>query len=467
VRPNSAPECAQLQFPAEVFPSSILGVQVTEQQANSTDSRKPGHYATENSSTHKSRWWIWLIFAVILVVVVVWWMRRGASPEAKTAGDPASRPVLVSTASAHQGDIGIYLNALGTVIPVYTVTVTSRVQGEITQVYYHEGQMVEKGDPLIEIDPRPYQASLTQVEGQLAHDTAVLNEAKIDLERYQQAFTRNAIAKQQLDDQQQVVLQDEGTVKNDEGQLANAKVNLVYTHITAPIAGRVGLRLVDPGNIVQANSSTALVVITQLQPITVIFSIAEDHLSQIQQQLRKGKKLSVDAFDRAGSTKLSSGTLLTLDNVIDTTTGTLKLKAIFDNKDDALFANQFVNIKLLVDTQRNMTLIPSPAIQRSAQGAFVYVIKSDQTASMRNITPGTTDGSVTAVDGLEPQEVVAVNGFDKLQDGAKVTIRKPTSGGGGGGASAQQPQSGQDTQAGPPPTHPGGASGGKKGGSSQ
>jgi len=440
---------------------------VTEQQANSTDSRKPGHYATENSSTHKSRWWIWLIFAVILVVVVVWWMRRGASPEAKTAGDPASRPVLVSTASAHQGDIGIYLDALGTVIPVYTVTVTSRVQGEITQVYYHEGQMVEKGDPLIEIDPRPYQASLTQVEGQLAHDTAVLNEAKIDLERYQQAFTRNAIAKQQLDDQQQVVLQDEGTVKNDEGQLANAKVNLVYTHITAPIAGRVGLRLVDPGNIVQANSSTALVVITQLQPITVIFSIAEDHLSQIQQQLRKGKKLSVDAFDRAGSTKLSSGTLLTLDNVIDTTTGTLKLKAIFDNKDDALFANQFVNIKLLVDTQRNMTLIPSPAIQRSAQGAFVYVIKSDQTASMRNITPGTTDGSVTAVDGLEPQEVVAVNGFDKLQDGAKVTIRKPTSGGGGGGASAQQPQSGQDTQAGPPPTHPGGASGGKKGGSSQ
>ncbi|MGB2677473.1 MAG: efflux RND transporter periplasmic adaptor subunit [Candidatus Acidiferrum sp.] len=438
---------------------------MTEQQANPTDPRKPEHYTTENASTHKSRWWIWLIFAGILIVVVVWWMRRGASSQAKTAVDPASRPVLVSTAVAHQGDIGIYLNALGTVTPVYTVTVTSRVQGEITQVYYHEGQMVQKGDPLIEIDPRPYQASLTQVEGQLAHDTAVLNEAKIDQERYQQAFTRNAIAKQQLDDQQQVVLQDEGTVKNDEGQLANAKVNLVYTHITAPIAGRVGLRLVDPGNIVQANSNTALVVITQLQPITVIFSIAEDQLSQIQQQLRKGKKLPVDAFDRGGNTKLASGTLLTLDNVIDTTTGTLKLKAIFDNKDNALFANQFVNVKLLVDTQRNMTLIPSPAIQRNAQGAFVYVIKSDQTASMRNITPGTTDGSVTAVQGLEPQEVVAVNGFDKLQDGAKVTIRKPTSG--GGGASAQQPQSGQDTQAGPPATHQGGASGGKKGGSSQ
>jgi len=343
--------------------------------------------------------------------------------------------------------------------------VTSRVQGEITQVYYHEGQMVQKGDPLIEIDPRPYQASLTQVEGQLAHDTAVLNEAKIDLERYLQAFTRNAIAKQQLDDQQQVVLQDEGTVKNDEGMLANAKVNLIYTHITAPIAGRVGLRLVDPGNIVQANSTTALVVITQLQPITVIFSIAEDQLSLIQQQLRKGKKLPVDAFDRAGSTKLASGTLLTLDNVIDTTTGTLKLKAIFDNKDDALFPSQFVNVRLLVDTQHNMTLVPTPAIQRNAQGAFVYVIKSDQTASMRTITLGTTDGSVTAVQGVEPQDVVAVNGFDKLQDGAKVTIRKPT--GGSSGASGQQPPSGQATPSAPPATRQGDASGGKKGGSSQ
>jgi multidrug efflux system membrane fusion protein len=439
-------------------------VQVTEQQANATDSRKPEHYTTENASTHKSRWWIWLILAVVLIVVAVWWIRRGASSQAKTSGDATPRPVLISAATAHQGDIRIYLNALGTVTPVYTVTVTSRVQGEITQVYYHEGQMVQKGDPLIEIDPRPYQAALTQVEGQLAHDQAVLNEAKIDLERYQQAFTRNAIAKQQLDDQQQVVLQDEGTVKNDEGQLANAKVNLVYTHITAPIAGRVGLRLIDPGNIVQANSTTSLVVITQLQPITVIFSIAEDQLSQIQQQLRKGKKLPVDAFDRAGSTKLASGTLLTLDNVIDPTTGTLKLKAIFDNQDGALFPSQFVNVKLLVDTQHNMTLIPTSAIQRSAQGAFVYVIKSDQTASMRTVTPGTTDGSVTAVQGVEPQDVVAVNGFDKLQDGAKVTVRKPAS---GGGASGQQPQSGQGTQSGPPATSQGDASGGKKGGSSQ
>ncbi len=439
---------------------------MTEQVSDEVVSRESEQHPTENSSTHKSRWWIWLIVAVVIVVIVVLWQRSGA-PEAKAGGDAASRPVMVTTAAAHQGDIGIYLNALGMVTPVYTVTVTSRVQGEITQVYYREGQMVRKGDPLIEIDPRPYQAALTQVEGQLAHDQAVLTEAKIDLDRYQQALNRNAIAKQQFDDQQQVVLQDEGTVKNDEGQLANAKVNLVYTHITAPIAGRVGLRLVDPGNIIQANSTTALVVITQLQPITVIFSIAEDHLSQIQQQLLKGKKLTVDAFDREGSTKLASGTLLTLDNVIDPTTGTLKLKAIFDNTDNALFASQFVNIKLLVDTQHNVTLIPTPAIQRNAQGAYAYVIKSDQTASMRTITPGTTDGSVTAVQGIEPQEVVAVTGFDKLLDGAKVTIRTPAKG--SGGASGQQPQTGQnnDNQPAPSGTRTAGASGSKNGAAPQ
>jgi len=439
---------------------------VTEQRPDATDSREPEQHPTENSSTHKSRWWIWLIVAVVIVIVVVLWQRGGGAP-AKAGGDAASRPVMVTTAVAHQGDIGISLNALGIVTPVYTVTVTSRVQGEITHVYYQEGQMVRKGDPLIEIDPRPYQAALTQVEGQLAHDQAVLNEAKIDFERYQQAFHRNAIAKQQLDDQEQVVLQDEGTVKNDQGQLANAKVNLEYTRITAPIAGRVGLRLVDPGNIVQANSSTGLVVITQLQPITVIFSIAEDQLSQIQQQLRKGKKLTVDALNREASTKLASGTLLTLDNVIDPTTGTLKLKAIFDNSDNALFPSQFVNIKLLVDTLHNATLIPTPAIQRNAQGAYVYVIKSDQTAAMRTITPGTTDGTVTAVQGLEPQEVVAVNGFDKLLDGAKVAIRTPTNGSGGTSGQGQQHQTGQNdgNQSAPSGSSRGGSAGGNNGAS--
>ncbi|MGD0212899.1 MAG: efflux RND transporter periplasmic adaptor subunit [Terriglobales bacterium] len=444
---------------------------MTEQHTVLTEPRKseqdtPPYSTRENSTAPKSRWWIWLIVAVVLLGGVAIWERRGTDTQAKAGGDPSSRPVLVSTAVAHQGDIGIYLNALGAVTPVYTVTVTSRVQGEITQVYYHEGQMVKKGDPLIEIDPRPYQAALTQVQGQLAHDQAVLKEARIDLDRYKQALDRNAIAKQQYDDQEQVVLQDEGTVKNDEGQLANAQVNLVYTHITAPIAGRVGLRLVDPGNIIQANSTTALVVITQLQPITVIFSIAEDSLAPIQQQLRKGKTLTVDAFDRAESTKLASGTLLTLDNVIDPTTGTLKLKAIFDNKDGALFPSQFVNIRLLVDTQHGVTLIPTPAIQRNAQGAYVYVIKSDQTASMRTITAGTTDGSVTAVEGVQPQDVVAVNGFDKLLDNAKVTIRPSTGGRTGtmGQAQNQQQETNPSTPSGP---GGGGASGGKKGGSPQ
>jgi multidrug efflux system membrane fusion protein len=410
----------------------------------------------------KSRWWLWLIGAVLLLGGIVLWQRLGATPQAKTTGDPASRAVSVSAAVARQGDIGIYFDALGTVTPVYTVTVTGRVQGEIIQVYYREGQMVRKGSPLLEIDPRPYQAQVTQMEGQLARDQALLTEAKIDFDRYQQAFNRNAIAKQQLDDQQQVVLQYEGTVKNDQGQLANAKVNLDYTHITSPIDGRVGLRLIDPGNIVQANSSTPLVVITQLQPITVVFSIAEDHLAQIQEQLRKGKKLSVDAYDREQTHKLASGTLLTLDNVIDTTTGTLKLKAVFPNSDSALFPSQFVNARLLVDTLRNATLIPTPAIQRNAQGAFVYVIKSDQTVELHPVTPGTTDGTLTAVDGLQPGETVAINGFDKLQEGAKVNVRASSNSNG----SAQPSKPGQATPS-QPGNQDGKASGGKQGGSSR
>ena len=436
---------------------------MTENRTDTLEVKTAPQSKMQRPPAPKSRWWVWLLIALVLVAGIVIWQRRGSTPQAKTTGDPTARAIVVSTATAKQGSMGINIDALGTVTPVYTVTVTSRVQGEIMKVNYREGQMVRKGDSLLEIDPRPYEAAVTQMEGQLAHDEAVLNEAKIDQERYQQAFSRNAIAKQQLDDQQQVVLQDEGTVKNDQGQLANARVNLTYTHITSPIDGRVGLRLVDPGNIVQANSSTPLVVITQLQPITVIFSVAEDHLGQIQQQLRKGKKLTVDAFDRDQTTKLASGSLLTLDNVIDTTTGTLKLKAVFPNTDNALFPSQFVNARLLVDTLQNVTLIPTPAIQRNAQGAFVYVIKSDQTAAVRNITPGATDGTVTAVDGIEAGEVVATNGFDKLQDGAKVSVRGQGQGGHTGQPGQQSGQQGSsDGQNGK-----GNGNGGKKGGSAQ
>ncbi|MFY9911276.1 MAG: efflux RND transporter periplasmic adaptor subunit, partial [Candidatus Sulfotelmatobacter sp.] len=326
---------------------------------------------------------------------------------------------------------------IGTVTPVYTVSVTSRVQGQIMSVNYREGQMVHKGDSLVEIDPRPYEAALTQAQGQLAHDQAVLNEARIDLDRYKAALARNAIAKQQYDDQVQTVAQDEGTVQNDEGTLANAKVNLIYCHITSPIDGRVGLRLVDPGNIVQANSTTTLVVIMQLQPITVIFSIAEDYLPQIQRQLYAGHRMTVDALDREQKKKIATGFLLTVDNQIDTTTGTVKLKAEFPNSDNALFPSQFVNSHLLVETQPGATLIPTAAIQRNAQGAYVYVVTKDQTAAIRTVTVGTTDGQTTAVQGVEPGEVVAVNGFDKLQDGIKVSVRK------GQGAASPNPQGGQ------------------------
>jgi len=331
--------------------------------------------------------------------------------------------VPVLSATARQGDIGVYVNALGTVTPVYTVTVTSRVQGQIMEVHYREGQTVHKGDPLLEIDARPYQAALTQVEGQLAHDQAVLKEARIDFDRYQAAFARNAIAKQQVDDQEQVVRQDEGTVKNDEGTVENARINLLYCHITSPIDGRVGLRLVDPGNIVQANSTTALVVVTQLQPITVIFNVAEDYLGEIQAQLIHGKTLAVDVFDRAVEKKVASGTLLTLDNQIDSSTGTVKLRAQFSNGDLALFPNQFVNARLLVNMLHDVILVPSPAVQRSAQGAFVYVIGADMQASMRPIKDGTTDGLMTAVEGVKDGEMVATDGFDKLQNGVKVRQR--------------------------------------------
>jgi membrane fusion protein, multidrug efflux system len=379
------------------------------------------------SAQHPHRTWVWVIVLVLVFGVgFLVYRQHQAAEEASKAKENANaqKAVPVTVGKATKGDIGVYVEALGTVTPVYTVTVTSRVQGEIMEVHYREGQMVKKGDPLLEIDPRPYQAALTQAEGQLAHDQAMLNEARIDLERYQAAYAQNAVAQQQVYDQEQTVKQLEGTVQNDQGAVDNAKVNLVYCHITSPIDGRVGLRLVDPGNIVQANSTTALVVVTQLQPITVIFSVAEDYLGQIEPQLRKGQKLKVYALDRTQETTLATGSLLTIDNQVDTTTGTVKLRAIFDNKDNALFPNQFVNAKLLVETQHGVTLVPTAAIQRNSQQAFVYVIRPDQTAAVQNVTVGTTDGNATVAQGIQPGTVIAVNGFDKLQDGIKVQERK-------------------------------------------
>jgi multidrug efflux system membrane fusion protein len=406
-------------------------------------SSSPEHRHFDRRDEQKSHWWVWLLIAAVVIVgaFIYYRHRQAASDAAAKAKASQPRAVPVDVATARKGDIGVYIQALGAVTPEYMVNITSRVQGQVMNVYYREGQMVRKGDPLLEIDPRPYQAALTQVQGQLEHDEAVLAEARIDLDRYQAAFNRNAIAKQQLDDQTQIVKQDEGTVKNDQGQVANAQVNLAYTRITSPIEGRVGLRLIDPGNMVQANGTTPLVVVTQLAPITVIFSVAEDYLAQIQQQLRKGSKLEVDAFDRTQQKKIAQGTLLTLDNQIDTTTGTVKLRAVFSNTDGALFPNQFVNARLLVETQHDVTLVPTAGIQRNAQGPFVYLIQN-QKAALRTVKVGTTDGNTTAIEGINPGDVIAVNGFDKLQDGLSVTIRKP---GGKGNANANSNEGAGET----------------------
>jgi multidrug efflux system membrane fusion protein len=376
---------------------------------------------------------VWIAMLCFFGAAIYIVMHHQNSPATSGGGrhGAAGGTVAVTSITAKQGNIGVYVDAIGTVTPVYTSQITSQVNGIVTVVHFTEGQLVRKGDPLVEIDARPYRATLLQAQGILDRDQGILAQAQMDLTRYQAAWARNAIQKQQLDDQEKIVQQDQGTVKNDQGTVQYDQIQVDFCHIVSPITGRIGLRLVDPGNVVQANGTTALAVVTQVQPITVVFTVAEDRLEQIQPRLRQRAKLAVDAFDRTGQTKIASGTLLTLDNQIDTTTGTVKARAQFANKDLALFPNQFVNARLLVNTLNGVTLIPADAIQHNGQAAFVYVLVGGK-AQNRSITVGVTDGDTAQVDGINPGDVLATSSFDKLEDGASVTTADVGGGGGKG-----------------------------------
>ena len=332
--------------------------------------------------------------------------------------------MMINTVTARSGDIGVYVQALGTVTPLNTISLTARVSGQIAKVAYQEGQLVHAGDPMVEIDPAPFQAAVTQAEGQLARDQALLENAQVNLARDTDLLAKGVISKQEFDAQNATFHQNEGAVKLDQGNLEVAKVNLAYCHITSPIDGRAGLRLIDPGNNVQANGTNPLVVITQLKPITIEFDVAEDDVPEIIHAVHKGPPLTVEAYDRADQTKLASGRLEAFDSQINTTTGTLRLRAIFNNDDESLFPNQFVNVRLLVDTHRGVTLLPNSAIQRNDSGAFVYVLQPNQTVAVKPIKVGTTDGDVSEVQGVvQSGALVAADNFNRLSDGAKVSVR--------------------------------------------
>ena len=375
--------------------------------------------------------WPYFLAALVLATAAYFWFRSDHKPptsQAKTKSGKAggrgpNGPTPVVVAKATKGNIGVYVTGLGAITPIYTVTVKSRVDGQLLSVHFKEGDYVHQGDPLIEIDPRPYEAIVVQTEGQLIRDQALLANARVDLTRYETLLAQDAIPEQQLATQRALVTQYEGTVKNDQGLLDAAKLNVTYSHIPAPISGIVGLRLVDPGNIVHATDTTGMVVITQIQPISVIFTVGEDQLPPILQKLRAGQKLPVDAWDRELKNKIASGTLDTVDNEIDPTTGTLKLRALFNNENRALFPNQFVNARLLQQEKRGVTLLPSAAIQRNTNQTYVFLVKPDNTVTVRKITVGTTEGDNSEItSGLNAGDNVVMTGVDKLQEGSKVTI---------------------------------------------
>lgn len=374
---------------------------------------------------HRIRWRIIVIIALGLAAAgaVAWLALSSQQPGQRVARGSSSAPVPVGVATAGTADLPITLDAIGTVTPLATVTVRTQINGYLTQIGFQEGQHVRKGDFLAEVDPRPYQAALDQAEGQLARDQALLRNAEVDLNRYRQLVAEDSIARQTLDTQESLVRQYRATIKVDQAQVDNARLNLGYCRIVSPVEGRVGLRQVDQGNYVQTSDANGIVVVTQLRPITVVFTIPEDNLQKVLARLRAGATLPVSAYDRAGTTLLATGTLATVDNQIDPTTGTVKLKAQFDNLDERLFPNQFVNVRLLVDTVQGATVIPSAAVQRGAKGTYVYVIAADATAASRPVTTGPSDGErVQVINGIEPGEQVVIDGIDRLRDGIKVSI---------------------------------------------
>jgi multidrug efflux system membrane fusion protein len=380
------------------------------------------------------RRWVYIAVVLILAVGAFIWVRSPASPgstqksgsgKSGRGGAPAVTPVVAAKAST--GNIGVYLTGLGAITPIATVTIKSRVDGQLMSVHFKEGDPVKQGDPLIDIDPRPYQAVLTESEGQLVRDQALLANARVDLTRYQTLLAQDAIPEQQLATQRALVTQYEGTVKNDEGLVDAARLNVTYCHITAPLSGVVGLRLVDPGNIIHAADTNGMLVITQIEPISVIFTIPEDQLGPIVQKMRAGQKLTVDAWDRDMKNELASGYLATLDNQIDQATGTLKLRALFDNAKHNLFPNQFINARLLQQEKTGVTLLPTTAIQRNTNDTYVYLVKPDSTVTVRTIKVGTTEADQSEiVSGLSPGDTVVMTGVDRLQEGSKVAVTMNT-----------------------------------------